>query len=95
MEDKELTEEEMDAMATVPSDEEQKRIQDALGPRRSAKIDIVTDEEEQLAIERAIQYSKQREKRNPVPFGSRRNIGIKRSTTSNMQKASRKANRGK
>jgi hypothetical protein len=95
MEDKELTEEEMEAMATVPSDEEQKRIQDALGPRRSAKIDIVTDEEEQLAIERAIQYSKQREKRNPVPFGSRRNIGIKRSTTSNMQKASRKANRGK
>ena len=92
MEDKQLTEEELKRMATVPSEEEQKRIQDALGPRRSAKMDLTT-EQEKLEAERRFKQYQARERRNPVPQGYRDNIKPKAKVKRNIQKASRKANR--
>ena len=88
-----LTEEDLEAMATVPSEEEQKRIQDALGPRRSTQIDTRT-EEEKLEAERIFKYNQAREKRNQVPHGHRDQIKVKREVKRNIQKASRKSNRG-
>ena len=123
MEDKQLTEEELEKMGTVPSDEEQAMIQEALEnargpdgqyeievvdddeiqefteeelaegatqPRRSAVMDIRTDEEKRKA-QRLFELAN---KRNPVPRGHRGQIKVKRNAKRNIQKASRKANRG-
>lgn len=83
--------EEMTEENQVPAtDEEQAEIEKALGPRRSAVMDLRTDEEKRKA-QRLFELVN---KRNPVPAGHRGKIKVKRNVKRNIQKASRKANRG-
>jgi len=83
--------EEMTEDNQIPAtDEEQAEIEKALGPRRSAVMDIRTEEEKREA-QRLFELAN---KHNPVPYGHRDQIKVKRNAKRNIQNASRKVNRG-